>query len=150
MEILCIVPCGSKKIWSKYPDAGPTKAENVYIGPFAKKCQDYARYFYPNSWCILSAKYGFLFPSDIVPEDYNVTFSRKKTNPISLSDLKYQADMKCVTGAQKVIILGGKEYVKMAKEIFCNADILSPLAGLGGIGKMMQKIGELIHAGVRG
>lgn len=36
---LCIVPCGTKKIWDENPNAGPTLAKDVYIGPFAKKVQ---------------------------------------------------------------------------------------------------------------
>ena len=65
MKTLCIVPCGSKKIWKKNPNAGPMKAKDVYIGPFASKCQQYAKHFYPESWCILSAKHGFLFHNEI-------------------------------------------------------------------------------------
>jgi len=42
MKTLCIVPCGNWKIWDKNPKAGPTKAEYVYIGPFAKKRRVYA------------------------------------------------------------------------------------------------------------
>jgi len=78
MKTLCIVPCGNRKIWDKNPNAGPTKVEHVYIGPFAKKCREYAMRFYPSSWCILSAKYGFLFPNDIVPIPYNVSFNEPR------------------------------------------------------------------------
>ena len=60
-----------RKIWDINPFAGPTKAKYVYVGPFAKKCKEYAQKFYPSSWCTLSAKYGFLFPNDIVPGPYN-------------------------------------------------------------------------------
>ena len=67
MCTLCIVPCGNRKIWGKYPDKGATKAKDVYIGPFTSKCGKYAMHFYPDSWYILSAKYGFLHPEDIVP-----------------------------------------------------------------------------------
>jgi hypothetical protein len=47
MKTLCIVPCGKTKIWDKNPNAGPTKAEYVYVGSFAKKCREYATTFYP-------------------------------------------------------------------------------------------------------
>lgn len=90
MKTLCIVPCGKKKIWEKNPKAGPTKAKNVYIGPFAKKCREYAEKFYPYSWCILSAKYGFLFPNDVVLGPYNVSFNDRKTNPITTKELSAQ------------------------------------------------------------
>ena len=73
MNTLCVTPCGSKKIRDIFPEAGPTPARDVYIGPFAQKCQQYAQGFYPLEWCILSAKYGFLFPDDIVPGPYNVS-----------------------------------------------------------------------------
>jgi len=78
IKVLCIIPCGNRKIWDKNPNAGPTRAKDVYIGPFAKKCKEYAEKFYLSSWCILSAKYGFLFPDDIVPGSYNVTLMIKE------------------------------------------------------------------------
>ena len=71
IKVLCIIPCGNRKIWDKNPNAGPTRAKDIYIGPFAKKRKEYAEKFYLSSWCILSAKYGFLFPDDIVPGSYN-------------------------------------------------------------------------------
>lgn len=61
MKTLCIVACGKRRIWDKNPNAGPTKAEYVYIDLLAKKCIKYAKKFYPFSQCILSAKYDFLF-----------------------------------------------------------------------------------------
>lgn len=145
MKTLCIVPCGSKKIWKKNPNAGPMKAKDVYIGPFASKCQQYAKHFYPESWCILSAKHGFLFPNEIIPENYNVTFNNKKTNPISISVLKQQAKSKSIWKYEIIVILGGKEYEKIAKAIFSNVAIETPLKGAGGIGKMMQRIDVLIN-----
>jgi hypothetical protein len=66
MNTLCIIPCGSAKIWDKDSDAGPTAAQYVYTGGFSMNCKQYAMMFYPNSWCILSAKYGFLLPDDVV------------------------------------------------------------------------------------
>ena len=49
MSTLCIVPCGRKKIWDKFPNHGPTEAKFVYIGPFASKCKEYAEMFFPSS-----------------------------------------------------------------------------------------------------
>lgn len=145
MKTLCIVPCGKAKIWSKHPTVGPAFARDVYVGPFAKKCRQYAEHFHPKSWCILSAKHGFLFPEDIIPEDYDVTFNKKKTNPISIPELKLQAESKGVWEHEKVVVLGGKEYEKMTREIFSIAAIETPLKGVGGIGKMMQKVDQLIR-----
>ena len=36
MKTLCIVACGKRKIWDKNTNAGPIKAEYVYIGSFTK------------------------------------------------------------------------------------------------------------------
>ena len=87
MMDLCIIPCGSKKIWDKKPGIGPQKASNVYIGTFHQKCKEYATKYHKNSWCILSAKHGFLFPDDNIPGPYNVSFNLKTSNPITFQEL---------------------------------------------------------------
>jgi len=33
LKILVVVPCGSSKIWSKFPKSEATRADAVYIGP---------------------------------------------------------------------------------------------------------------------
>ena len=87
MKTLCVGPCGKAKNWDKNPEAGATPAREVYTGPFAKKCREYAETFYGEEYVILSAKYGFLRPEDLVPESYEVTFKDKRTNPISVQAL---------------------------------------------------------------
>ena len=149
MKNLCIVPCGSKKIWRKNPKAGPTKARNVYIGPFAKKCQEYAEKFYPSSWYILSAKYGFLLPDDIIPGPYNVSFNDRKTNPINLKDLVKQSKKKKIDEYKRIVVLGGKNYAEIAKQIFIGKTVLNPLSGCKGIGYMMGKLNDAIVSGRR-
>jgi len=144
MRNLCIVPCGSKKIWSKNPKAGPTKARNVYVGPFAKKCREYAEKFYPSSWCILSAKYGFLLPDDVIPGPYNVSFNDRKTNPINLKDLAKQSKKKKFNEYKRIVVLGGKNYVEIAKQVFIGKTVLNPLSGCKGIGYMMGKLNDAI------
>ncbi len=147
MKVLCIVPCGNKKIWDKKPEAGPQQARDVYIGPFASKCREYAEKFYPSSWVIISAKYGFLFPNDIVPGPYNVSFIDKSSNPITIEELKSQAQEKGLYDYDKIIILGGKNYVQIVKNVFKNKDIHSPLSTCKGIGFMMGKLNDAIKRG---
>lgn len=89
MRRLCIIPCGKKKIWDKYPDYGPMEAKDVYISPFGKACQVYATMFFEN-WVILSAKHGFLRPNDIVLENYDLAFDSKSDEIISMEQLKQQ------------------------------------------------------------
>ncbi len=148
MKTLCIVPCGNKKIWDKNPKAGSTKAKYVYIGPFAKKSREYAMRFYPSSWCILSAKYGFLFPNDIVPGLYNVRFNDRKTNPITTKELSAQVKEKELDSYGQIVILGGKNYVEMANKVFSSKEILTPLSDCKGIGYMMGKLNDAIKKGV--
>lgn len=148
MKTLCIVPCGNRKIWEKNPKEGPTKAEYVYIGPFAKKCREYAMRFYPSSWCILSAKYGFLFPDELVTGPYNVSFNDKKTNPITTKELFAQVKEKELDNYERIVILGGKNYVEMANEVFSSKAIFSPLSDCKGIGYMMGKLNDSIIRGV--
>jgi hypothetical protein len=149
MKTLCIIPCGSKKIWDVNPNAGPTKAKEVYIGPFVKKCQQYAKTFYPNSWCILSAKYGFLFPDDMVHGPYNVTFNKKSTNPINNEELKIQTIKKRLNQYGKIVVLGGKNYVDRIMKVFVGKVILTPLKGCKGMGYMMGRMNDAIISGHR-
>lgn len=144
MQTLCIIPCGSKKIWDKEPDLGPQKAGDVYIGSFHRKCKEYAMKFHQNSWCILSAKHGFLFPTDIVPSQYNVSFNLKRSNLITLGELSKQMYMKELEEYKKIVVLGGKNYTKIIEEVFYSAEVLNPLSGCKGIGYMMQRLNKLI------
>lgn len=143
---LCIVPCGSKKVWDKFPEAGPTPAKDVYIGTFAKKCQEYAAKTCPDSWYILSAKYGFLSPEDIVKGPYNVTFNDKNTNPVSLKDLILQKRQKNLDQYDKIIVVAGKIYKNIIREVFQEKEVENPLEGCRGIGFMMGRLNELIKA----
>jgi hypothetical protein len=145
MRTLCIVPCGKKKIWDINRNAGPTEARYVYIGPFAKKCIEYAEKFYPTSWCILSAKHGFLFSDDIVPGKYNVSFNNKSTKPISQDELSKQIIEKGLNTFDRIVVLGGRNYVNMVKAVFSQKEIHTPLSGCHGIGEMMQKLNDAIQ-----
>ena len=143
-DTICIVPCGSQKIWDKNPQNGPSKARYVYTGPFAGKCREYAEKFYPESWCILSAKYGFLFPDDVVPGPYNVSFNNKKSNPISLNELKTSISTKKLLKYNKIIVLGGKNYTKIIKAVFADKNVYNPLSKCKGIGFMMHELNDAL------
>jgi len=146
MKTLCIVPCGNRKIWDKFPSQGATEARHVYIGPLAKKCREYAEKFYPSSWCILSAKYGFLMPDDIVEGPYNVSFNKKATNPITKNELVVQAAQKGLDACEKVIVLGGKNYIRIVQEVFSENKVYVPLEGCN----LFEMMGKLNDAIIRG
>lgn len=147
MKTLCIVPCGSKKIWEVDPHAGAMPAGKVYIGSFSKKCQDYAIKFYPRVWVILSAKYGFLRPDELIPGPYNVSFNDPVTNPINIRDLVRIADTKKLLNIDEVVVLAGKNYVQMVKYVFRGKIIRTPLSDCAGMGYMMQKMNDAIIKG---
>ena len=140
MKTLCIIPCGKRKIWDKNPEAGPTKAKNVYIGPFAASCRRYAERFYSSAWCIISAKHGILFPDDIVPGPYQVTFSKPKTNPISLEKLKAQVTKKGLEKYQNIIVIAGREYVRKVQQVFPEKEVSTPLIHCSSQGNMMRRL----------
>ena len=144
---LCVVPCGSLKIWHRNPDTGPTKAKDVYIGPFAKACIDYAERFYPGRYVILSAKYGFLFPDELIPGNYNVTFNNPKTNPIGVEELRKQAEHKGLMKYDEIVVVAGSNYVKIVRKVFAGKKIITPLEGRGGMGPMISAIRRAIRDG---
>ncbi len=144
MKILCIISCGNSKIWDNVPNAGPTPAEHVYTSPLSKKLKQYASKFYPSSWCILSAKYGFLFPDDIIPGLYNVTFNDKTSKPIGIDELILQVKDKKLDAYDKIIALGGKHYADIIKKVFLDKEIIVPLDECKGIGYMLGKLKEAI------
>ncbi len=139
MKTLCIAQCGHRKIWKDNPNAGPTPAKFAYTGVFAKKTQEYARAFYPHDWCILSAKYGFLMPDDLI-EDYNVTFIDSGSHPISIVELTQCAKDKNLMVYDEYIVLAGRVYVDKVTSVFGheNKKIVKPLFGIVGNGRMMQ------------
>jgi len=147
MKRLCIVPCGSRKIWQKNPNAGATRAKDVYIGPFAKKCIEYAEKFHLDHYRILSAKYGLVSPDFLIPQNYDISFSRRSGLVISMERLREQIlDEGLTKRYREIIVLGGHEYVSRITAIFDHSAIHTPLAACKGIGFMMQKLnGSLLR-----
>jgi len=149
VKTLCIIPCGNQKIWKKKPNAGPTPARDVYTGSFASKCRQYATTFYPDSYVILSAKYGFLWPDDIIPENYNVTFKKRSSNPISIPELAIIARSKGLLSFDELVVIAGREYVAMVRQVFQGKEIHNPLDGCAGNGIMMNRLDTAIKNGCR-
>lgn len=144
---LVVVPCGSAKVWDKQPERGPVAARDTYTGgPFLMN-REYAERF-GNAWVILSAKYGFLRPSDQIPGPYNVTFKRPSTGPVALATLRVQALQMDLDQFDEVLGLGGKEYRAAITGAFEGTSVILrfPFAGLP-IGKMLQATRRAIDTG---
>lgn len=147
MKNLCIVPCGKHKVWDKKPKLESVEARYAYDGPFSRKCMEYAEKFYPMEWCILSAKYGFMLPGELIPGPYDVSFSDSKTCHISIDALIQQIKQKELCEIESIVVLGGKRYAAIAEKAFQGKSVLTPLADCRGLGYMMQKMNEAIRIG---
>ncbi|AMA72416.1 MULTISPECIES: DUF6884 domain-containing protein [Aneurinibacillus] len=147
MKRLCIVPCGARKIWDKYPDAGPTRADEAYISPFGKACRRYAARFF-DRWVILSAKYGFLLPDDIVPENYDLAFDSKRPGIISTRQLQAQMKAKELDTVSEIVVLGGKKHRRVVTAVFGDGYTYRfPLSDCKGIGYMLQRLNQAVMEG---
>jgi hypothetical protein len=144
---LCIIPCGAAKVWDKHPDHGPTEAKDVYTDGFAKACQNYAKMFFTD-WVILSAKYGFLRPDDIVNEGYNVSFIKPSAETISVPTLQQQVVQKELEKFDGIVVLGGKHYTERVVSAFGSGkNYVYPLSGCKGIGYMLERLVNATNAG---
>ncbi|MBO3798322.1 MAG: hypothetical protein QW506_00535 [Thermoproteota archaeon] len=145
---LCIVPCGSRKIWELQPHLKGAKARDAYIGPFAKTCIQYAEKFHPGSYIILSAKHGFMFPDEVIPAPYNVTFKDPETNPITVEKLREQAEEKGLMKYSEIVVIAGREYVDIVRKVFPGKKIITPLRGARGMGEMISAMKKAIAGGI--
>lgn len=146
-RVLCMISCGGRKIWdgSSGRNAGPTPAWNVYTGNFVRVNQKYAERFYPDSWCILSAKYGFLMPNDIVPGNYNVRITDPEAIPIE--KLQEQAQRLELDRFDRVVVVAGRDYVTAVQRALPKLRVDTPLAGAKGMGDMMKRVKTALNKG---
>ncbi|MCG7406326.1 hypothetical protein MH117_02775 [Paenibacillus sp. ACRRX] len=147
MRRICIIPCGSRKIWDSDRNAvGPYEAQYAYTGALHRKCQAYARAHYEH-WVILSAKHGLLLKHDIVPDNYNVRFGSDHPQLVTISELQRQAAEKKLDQAAEVVMLGGKKFRTILPLIFTSEDLIFnyPLSDCSGIGYMLQRLDNVIE-----
>jgi len=144
-QILCVISCGGKKIWDEKEGVGPTPARDVYISHYVQGNQRYAEVFYPDDWCILSAKHGFLLPGDIVKENYRQRMGKSGSIPIPV--LREQAIKKGLDHYDEIVVLAGLEYVGAVREACPNQKVRALFAGVGGIGKQMAAVRRAMEQG---
>ncbi len=148
MYTLCVVGSGKKKVWDARPNCGPQRVQDVYLGPFTRKCITYAALFYPSSWCVLSPKYGFLLPDEQAYVPACAKFDQRETSPLSIEKLTMQARILDLDQYSSVELLASQAYLNVVRGIFPHMHIKSPLLGLHGIGTMISAITEAIEANV--
>ena len=141
MDTLVIISCVKEKIWKKHPGLEAVNAGDAYI----------SRYFSANKrfalatkcdWMILSAKYGFLHPSDMIT-NYDVTFKVKPY--IDDEALLRQVKEKNLQQYSRIIVIGGKAYRDRVQKAFKNTSckIVFPVTGQVGLDANIKKISEL-------
>ncbi len=142
---LVIIGCGKSKSWDRYPDAVPTKAKDIYIGPYFRLNRRYAERL-GCDWMVFSAKYGFMRPDFVIPRSYDVTFNKRSTCPISVPELKRQVEEQGLGRYDEITVLGGRDYVDRVSESFAHthAKIEAPFAGYG-MGQQMHMINERLR-----
>ncbi|WP_407268208.1 DUF6884 domain-containing protein [Radiobacillus sp. PE A8.2] len=147
MKKLAVIPCGSKKIWDVKDAVGPVPAKQAYISTFHCLCEQYAETFC-DQWVVLSAKYGYLLPTDIVKENYNVTFGMKNVEVVSNQFLQDQIYSKQLDQYQELVILTGKKYKPYIFGSFSDDHLYKfPLQRCKGIGYMQQLLKQSIRSG---
>jgi hypothetical protein len=100
--------------------------------------REYAEHF-GDSWVILSAKYGFLNPEDIIEGPYDVTFKRRSPPPIGEAALREQVRSRRLDRFDNIIGLGGRDYRIVVQAAFADSNVRLhfPFAGMS-LGKSLQ------------
>lgn len=147
---LYVAPCGKAKVWDSDPSRGPTPAGEAYTGTFAGAAAKYARAS-GSPWIILSAKYGFLLPTDPVPGPYDTTFVKPSADTVQVATLREQVAVLHLDRFSEVVVLGGSAYARRVQEAFADTPmtVRTPLAGLGGMGHMISRLVRARQAGER-
>ncbi|MBC2260112.1 hypothetical protein HCB45_00765 [Listeria sp. FSL L7-0091] len=146
---LIIIASGKPKIWDKLPDIGPVKASEAYTGTFHLLSKAYAEQF-ANEYLILSPKYGFLQPDDIIIKTYDVRFTMKGTgaDTIQLEELKEQWQKLQINPTEPIPMIGGNKFRGLLTSITEGKQVFNfPLEGASGIGVMQQKLKQAVETG---
>ena len=121
-----MIPCGNKKQHSA------CQAQYMYTGSYFKACLVWAlSVAQSEDIYILSGKYG-LIPIDMIIDPYEQKILVDKQ---TILKVKQQAQKYDIID-KPIILIGGKLYVSVGKQVFHNS--FAPLVGLKGIGYHMQ------------
>lgn len=125
MMPLVLITCGSKK------RSTPCAAADLYTGIYFGKMVRFARTIAPDSRIyIVSAKHGLLRMNQIIAP-YNLRMG--KPGSITADIIKRQAEALGLRPDERVIFVGGSDYLPVLAPTFTNIE--RPLVGKGTIGK---------------
>lgn len=141
----CIISCGKGKVWDKFPNQGPCRAQDVYTGSFFNKLKEYADSYY-DDWYILSAKYGVIHKDFIIPESYDVTYNDPSTHPV---DAVYVRETlpESILSYDMIEVVAGKKYCEILDAVFQNTPVQlrKPLLEYKGMGYQLQYLTRRIN-----
>lgn len=131
---LTVISCGFEKA------ATAKAAKDLYTGPLFKQARAYAEAT-GEPWVILSAKWGFVRPDQII-EPYDVRFGKGHADEVPEATLATQVK-NLGLNYSRVQVVGGKEYLDRAERAFGANGILAetPFRGLG-IGQLLGALKE--------
>jgi hypothetical protein len=121
---LVVITCGSRKLDHRAP------AGELYTGGYHRACRRAAEALDPERLLILSSAYGLLRLDDIV-EPYDTAVD--DPGSITAAELVVQAEERGVLWLDPVVVFAGARHVGLARAVWPHA--VSPLAGIGGMGK---------------
>ncbi len=137
---LLVVSCGYKKIFERYPYLENIPARKVYIGSFSRAMIEYGDKFFGDNYVILSAKYGFIYPYEIIPKNYNVTFNDPSTKPVTVEELKQQIKQKQLDKYDIIFVMGGERYLNMVTKAFEGKQIIDVFENIDMMGIIISKL----------
>lgn len=118
MKTLLIIPCGSRKIWSKKPCLFRVPAKNVYIGSYTLSMLRYAEQS-GLPYYIFSGMYGLIHP-DTLLNDYDSGGKLRKP----FKELEKQAQK--LKEYDKIITLCNKEFNQTLEKLFPQLEYFYP------------------------
>jgi hypothetical protein len=134
---LGIIPCSKEKIWDLEPWRSSVLAGEAYRSSFHRLSRRYVEHRC-SRWVILSAKYGFMDPTDEISGPYDVIFGGGDPNCISDARLKSQVIEKGLFAYKTVCIVCTISYSNRIQAAFedHSPQHETPLRGVGGWGSM--------------
>lgn len=136
---LVIIPCGMRK------QSGPAPAGEMYLGSYHALCLRAARAITSDSNIrILSGLYGLLALDRVI---YPYEMRLGDEGCITAEEVMKQAVRCDLTDARNVVVLGGKDYVRLATQVWPGAS--TPLAGCRGIGAQQARLARIASVGRR-
>lgn len=120
MELI-IVPASVEKIWDKVADLGYMPAKDAFIRAAFKRWRQYAEDS-GNRWVILSPKYGFLDPDQMIG-DYQMMASEVLDDPDFHEKLRNQAIEKKFYNFDKLVVLDWELYHTIVSKAFAEAEM---------------------------